>query len=344
MVRPRYRVETQRTPSGKIKYYLAKDVRVGPRKGKVKKYLGSDGRPSNHVIGAARSDHAFDLELRAIAKKADLSVHDYRPKHLDNKELEELEVLRFTESTFVRLMTHAERRLFKVNLEARYVYGSLSIDGYKAEIGQVEGLMRQGQKPDLPYIEVASINNYRHMLEFRRKERGTFSIENIRRIHSFLMRGVESDSPGKFRRTDSDFIVGKDHRVSSYRNIETELQKAIDEYYLGLKEEWHPFEIACLFHHTFLRIAPFTVGNGRVAREILQQMCMSERFPRPIITDEERTEYLNALRKADRGDLGGYMQSMKDIAITTRLDDMRSRIGELLESDAPETQRRLEDF
>lgn len=344
MARPRYRVETQRTPSGKIKYYLAKDVRVGRRKGKVKKYLGSDGRPSNHAIGAARSDHANDLELRAIAKKADLSVNDYRPKHLTRKELEELEVLRFTESTFIRLMTHAERRLFYQNLEARYVYGSLSIDGYKAEIGQVEGLIRHGEKQDLPFIEVASINNYRHMKDFRRNERGTFSIENIKRIHTFLMRGVEADSPGKFRRTDSDFIVGKDHRVSGFRNIETELKKAIEEYYLGLKEEWHPFEIACLFHHTFLRIAPFTVGNGRVARELLQQMCISERFPRPIITIEERTDYLNALRKADRGDMAGYLETMKDIVVSTRLEDMRTQIGELLEKDSPETQRSLEDF
>ena len=47
---------------------------------------------------------------------------------------------------------------------------------------------------------------------------------------------------------------------------------------------------------------------------------------------------------ADRGDMAGYMRNMKEIAISTRLDDMRTRIGELLDSDAPETQRRLEDF
>ncbi len=344
MARPRYRLETQRTPTGRIKYYLAKDVRVGRRKGKVKKYLGSEGRPSNQALGAARVEHAYDLELRAIAKKADLSVNDYRPKHLERKELEDLEVLRFTENTFVKMLNHEEKRLFTIHLEARYIHGSLSIDGYEATVSDVEGMLRHGEKPDLPYNEIASINNYRQMKEFRRKERRKFSIENVKRIHSFLMRGVDTEAPGKFRRTDSDLIVGKDHRVSPYRNIEADLQKAIDEYYRGLKEEWHPFELACLFHHSFLRISPFTEGNGRVAREMMQQMCLSERFPRPIMSAEERTEYLNALRRADRGDMGGYLEGMKDIALKTRLEDMRLRIGELLQSDRGESQRRLEDF
>ncbi|HIJ00375.1 MAG: hypothetical protein PWQ88_1059 [Candidatus Methanomethylophilaceae archaeon] len=343
MVRPRYRLEIQRTPSGKFKYYLAKDVRVGRRKGKVKKYLGMK-KPSNQVLGAARLEYAYDLETRAIAKKADLSINDYRPRHLDREQLRELEEMRFTEETLLKYMTKEEKRLFRINLEAHYIHGSLSIDGIEADLGEVERLLRYNERGGMPYNVATIINNLRRMDDFRRKERGVFSVENVRRIHSLLFRGAGMESPGKFRRTDSEMIVGKEYRVSSYRDIESDLQKAIDGYYSGLKEEWHPFELACLFHHSFLRIAPFTDGNGLVAREIMQQMCIAERFPRSVINADQRTDYTNALRKADRGDMSGFMEGMKDIAVQARLEEMKKSLAELLSKGGNEPQRSLEDF
>jgi Fic family protein len=58
-------------------------------------------------------------------------------------------------------------------------------------------------------------------------------------------------------------------------------------------------------HHRFTQIHPFQDGNGRVARALASIVFIREKwFPLVIHGDSQRDEYLNALEKADYGDLG----------------------------------------
>lgn len=71
-----------------------------------------------------------------------------------------------------------------------------------------------------------------------------------------------------------------------------------------------PDEIAVRFHHRLVVIHPFPNGNGRHARLIADILAM--KLSRPSFTwgaadlvkrGEARTNYLNAIRAADRGDI-----------------------------------------
>jgi fido (protein-threonine AMPylation protein) len=57
-------------------------------------------------------------------------------------------------------------------------------------------------------------------------------------------------------------------------------------------------------HNDFERIHPNLDGNGRSGRLLLNLLLVRLGYPPAIVFKNERTKYLTAMRKADRGDYG----------------------------------------
>ena len=71
--------------------------------------------------------------------------------------------------------------------------------------------------------------------------------------------------------------------------------------------EVHKLWLAAMIHYKFVRIHPFDDGNGRVARLIMNYILLKNDFPPIIIKSDKKKEYLNALNKADVGDLESFV-------------------------------------
>lgn len=78
-----------------------------------------------------------------------------------------------------------------------------------------------------------------------------------------------------------------------------------------LVEEKEPSVRAVLGHFIFVFIHPYTDGNGRMARFLMNTQLISGGFPWTIINLEDRTEYMAALEKAstknDISDFAGFV-------------------------------------
>ncbi len=93
------------------------------------------------------------------------------------------------------------------------------------------------------------------------------------------------------------------HEYCPPEQVESELDNLSGWYQSHAADGLHPLLTAAWFHHRFTQIHPFADGNGRVARALLTWHLVKERFLPIVITRDIRAGYIEALGKADGGDL-----------------------------------------
>ena len=69
----------------------------------------------------------------------------------------------------------------------------------------------------------------------------------------------------------------------------------------------HPTVRAAVAHWHLVRIHPFEDGNGRLARLLMNLILIRAHAPPIVIRNEDRAVYLEALRRADGGDVAGFV-------------------------------------
>ena len=74
------------------------------------------------------------------------------------------------------------------------------------------------------------------------------------------------------------------------------------------KKELHAIVIAALLHYKFVRIHPFDDGNGRISRLLMNYVIYYHGLPPVIIKSADKKNYLQALNKADTGDINSFVE------------------------------------
>ena len=74
-----------------------------------------------------------------------------------------------------------------------------------------------------------------------------------------------------------------------------------------------------MHHHDFEALHPFTDGNGRVGRLLLNLMLMQDGYPPALILREWRTRYIMALQAAHRGEYSELV-NLVGLAVEHSLD------------------------
>ncbi len=69
----------------------------------------------------------------------------------------------------------------------------------------------------------------------------------------------------------------------------------------------HPCIVGAIAHYNMVRIHPFDDGNGRGARLLMNLILLRKRYLPAVIRAEERRAYINALKKADEGNLSDFI-------------------------------------
>ena len=74
------------------------------------------------------------------------------------------------------------------------------------------------------------------------------------------------------------------------------------------KQELHPVILAALLHYKFVRIHPFDDGNGRVSRLLMNYVLLKNNLPPVVIKSNDKKNYLDALNKADTGNINAFIE------------------------------------
>lgn len=170
-------------------------------------------------------------------------------------------------------------------LETRMAIGGRSI----AEHNEIIGL-----EAALKYINATLINRL-----------GSISVDDILEIHKRVMGFVDPLESGVFRQTQV-FVGG--HIPPGPSHIGT----LMENFSLWLNSEstlrLHPVRFAALAHYKLVHIHPFTDGNGRTSRLLMNMILMQAGYPPVIIPKGERHKYYRTLEFANKGDIRPFLR------------------------------------
>lgn len=137
---------------------------------------------------------------------------------------------------------------------------------------------------------------------------GELGDEDVLRLHQLILQGIEEDA-GEYR-SSGVRIAGATFSPPP----SGEVGQRVRELLVWLEsnpEEYLPIELAVVFHHRFVQIHPFSEGNGRTARLLMNLVLMRHGYPFIVnVTSRDRRKYLRALSEADMGNPSAFVDFM----------------------------------
>lgn len=195
-------------------------------------------------------------------------------------------------------------------------YHSNKIEGLKYNYGETINLLKKGIiKSHGSAKDISDLINHRDLLLtiFDSYEK-PLSIDLIKSLHKELMKDpIQHDSisdidfkPGEFKK-GYNFGTRRKGEFKEYAppwEVENQLTKLVTDTNQKLNQvngsELILNEIA-KFHYTFLNeIHPFTDGNGRIARLVMNIQLMQKGFSPIIIDSEQKDRYIQALIDSEK--------------------------------------------
>ncbi|XP_048858551.1 protein adenylyltransferase FICD [Brienomyrus brachyistius] len=134
---------------------------------------------------------------------------------------------------------------------------------------------------------------------------GSVTIDDILEIHRRVLGHADPVEAGRLRTTQ--VFVG--HHIPPHpRDLERHMTELVQ--WLNSEEAFnlHPVEFAALAHYKLVYVHPFSDGNGRTSRLLMNLVLMQARYPPITIRKEQRAEYYGALDAANEGDVRPFIR------------------------------------
>lgn len=338
----RYKLESERSDNKSPKYFLVRYISFKGKHSRIRQYLGTT-EPTSDALAKAIRDYAYDLELKAAEKVADMACSYYTAYYLSQSEIKEIEKLRFLHNSYLSSLNKIELEVYTQQNESLYIHGTTAIEGNTLTLRETHYLLNEEIVPKEKSLrEINEVQNFKHVRAYVEKYKGKVDLKFIRELHSLIMNNIDIgfESPGTFRRHNLVYIGGCDLSVTLANMIEVDLKDLITSYYASIKNRNHPFEQAILFHYKFELIHPFSDGNGRTGREVLNYLLKKEGYPQLIILKESREAYISALTLGNNNQNVEMITVFNDLMLasyTKELADLRNVIVSAKGQTQPDT-------
>jgi Fic family protein len=135
----------------------------------------------------------------------------------------------------------------------------------------------------------------------------------IKSVHQLVLTNVDDTNAGRYR-TINVFISGSPHTPPHYTLVPEQMEQLL-QWYEEHKDILHPVDLAAEFHFKFVYIHPFSDGNGRTARLLMNLILMKHGYPPAIVkaASEARLDYYESLEEASmNGNLNPFLELIGD--------------------------------
>ena len=189
-----------------------------------------------------------------------------------------------------------------------FTYHSNAIEGNTLSLMETKIVLFDGitigGKTVREHVEAINhLNAFSWLLE-QAKNPEIATIDEIKYLHSLVLCGLEC--AGQWR-TVQVYILGAEHTPPPPERLMICLNE-MTAWIENQAYELHPIERAARLHADLATIHPFTDGNGRTSRLLMNLELLKNGYPVALIKKEQRPEYFNHLIKIQsEGEFNGFI-------------------------------------
>ncbi len=186
-----------------------------------------------------------------------------------------------------------EIQLFSIT----FTYDTNRIEGSKLTLRETADLLEKGVTPKAkPLDDIKEAEAHKKVFYDLLDYKKDLSLQIILYWHKELFESTKTDIAGKIRQHQVS-IAGSKFMPPFPAEIYPLLREFF-RWYDKNKNNLHPVELAALVHLRFVTIHPFTDGNGRISRLMMNFVLHKHQFPLLNIHYDNRAGYYNALERA----------------------------------------------
>jgi len=280
--------------NSKTYYYVTKNFRINGKKWKkIRKYIGNKPPSKNQTLQAI-------TEIEADAIKKGITKPASQHKYLSNTEAEKLQDLKEMYHKWYGKLNTDEIKKYEEDFIVRFTYNTNAIEGNRLSLRETsmiltENIIPAGVTPN-DYNEAL---NSKECYEYIKNYEGEYNQKFLLKIHGLLTKNTNCKLVGRYRDHDVR-ISGSDWIPSSYKKIKEEMRKIFQWYYFERKK-LHPVELGAILHNKLVRLHPFSDGNGRTSRVVMNWILMKNKFPMFYVELRDKIHYYEVIEEGDKG-------------------------------------------
>jgi len=254
-------VELKKVKKGKKEYYyLVHSQRSGKKVVKKEKYLGEKIPKDLEKI---KKEFMEEFYFEKYLKKINLIKENFKkelksmPKSAREKELESFGI--------------------------KFTYNTQRIEGSTLSLKETANLLLEGISPsNKPVRDIKETETHRKLFFLILRE-DKMNYQKILLWHKNLFEETKKDIAGKIRNHGVK-IAGSKFVPPTPVELEVELKEFFN-WYSKNKKKIHPVQLAALVHFKFVTIRPFSDGNGRISRLMMNLILYKIRQKNMFLSD-----------------------------------------------------------
>lgn len=265
---------TKKQVGNEIYYYLGHTYRSDGKVNKIEKYIGKE-IPKN---------------LEELKKKFMFEVYT-------NKWFNAFEKIKNNYKKEQKLMPISAKEKELDSFMVKFTYDTQRIEGSKLTLKDTANLLEKGITPrEKPIRDIKEAEAHKKVFYEMLKHEKDLSLQIVLYWHKKLFTNTQEDIAGKIREHGVQISLSKFVPPSP---VELQiLLKEFFDWYNQNKNKINPIELAALVHLKFVTIHPFSDGNGRISRLMMNFVLNKYGFPMINIAYTKRSGYYNALERS----------------------------------------------
>ncbi len=179
----------------------------------------------------------------------------------------------------------------------RFTYDTQKIEGSKLTLRETAQLLEEGVTPkEKPVDDIKEAEAHQKIFLEMLGYKNDLSLQVVLYCHKKLFENTKLEIAGKIR--NHQVMISGSRFIPPFPAEVYPLLKEFFKWYKKNKNKIHPVELAALVHLKFVTIHPFTDGNGRVSRLMMNFVLNRHKYPPFNIQYRNRSSYYNGLERA----------------------------------------------